>query len=173
MFSVCKIHTMVFLNPVREYSFGTFHDTTGLLFSEPPTKSLWKKLQMKPFPGPNLDHLWVWQSDTAPFLENYTKLYFDAKHLENRLSMGWQNFCCPFFFFFKKVSFLANIGCCPDFLDWAPIPQPKSLFGVKLQTSSSTTQDWGRMRSMLLLNKLRLQKRRALKWLIHYILFGV
>ena len=31
--------------------------------------------------GPNLDLSWVWQSDAAPFRENYAKLYFDAEHL--------------------------------------------------------------------------------------------
>ena len=34
---------------------------------------------------PNLDLLCVWQSDAVPFCENYTKLYFDAKHLEKGL----------------------------------------------------------------------------------------
>ena len=40
-------------------------------------------------PGPNLDHLCVWQSDTAPVYENYAKLYFDAKHLDKGLNRGW------------------------------------------------------------------------------------
>ena len=35
--------------------------------------------------GPILDHLCVQQSDSAPFCENYAKLYFDAKHLEKGL----------------------------------------------------------------------------------------
>ena len=39
--------------------------------------------------GPNLDLLCVWQSDTAPFCENYTKFYFDAKHSEKRLNREW------------------------------------------------------------------------------------
>ena len=30
--------------------------------------------------GPNLELLCTWQSDAAPFWENYAKLYFDAKH---------------------------------------------------------------------------------------------
>ena len=34
--------------------------------------------------GVNLDLLCVRQSDAAPFCENYTKLYFDAKHLEKK-----------------------------------------------------------------------------------------
>ena len=40
-------------------------------------------------PGPNLDLLCVWQSDDALFCENYAKLYFNAKHLEMGLNMGW------------------------------------------------------------------------------------
>ena len=35
--------------------------------------------------GPNLDLLCVQQLGTAPFCENYAKLYFDAKHLEKGL----------------------------------------------------------------------------------------
>ena len=34
-------------------------------------------------PGPNLDLLCVRQSDAAPFCENYSKLYFNVKHLQN------------------------------------------------------------------------------------------
>ena len=34
--------------------------------------------------GLDLDLLCVRQSDAAPFCENYTKLYFDAKHLEKK-----------------------------------------------------------------------------------------
>ena len=34
--------------------------------------------------SPNLDFLCVWQSDVAPFCENYARLYFDARHLEKR-----------------------------------------------------------------------------------------
>ena len=48
-------------------------------------------------PGPNLDFLCVWQSDAASFCENYTKLYFDAKHVEKGLNKGLWNFWCPFF----------------------------------------------------------------------------
>ena len=33
--------------------------------------------------APNLDFLRVRQSDAAPFCENYAKLYFDTKQLEN------------------------------------------------------------------------------------------
>ena len=42
--------------------------------------------------GPNVDLLCVWQSDAAPFRENYAKLYFDVKHLEKGLNRGWWNF---------------------------------------------------------------------------------
>ena len=38
---------------------------------------------------PNLDLLSVQQSDAVPFCENYTKLYFNAKHLEKGLNRGW------------------------------------------------------------------------------------
>ena len=38
---------------------------------------------------PNLNLLWIRQSDTAPFCENYAKLYFDAKHIEKGLNRGW------------------------------------------------------------------------------------
>ena len=57
-----------------------------------------------------------WQSDAAPFCKYYAKLYFDRKPLEKGLNSGWWNFWCPFFFS-KKLQFLANIGCRPNFLD--------------------------------------------------------
>ena len=38
--------------------------------------------------GPNLVLLCVWQSDAAPFCENYAKLYFDTKHSEKGLNRG-------------------------------------------------------------------------------------
>ena len=37
-------------------------------------------------PGPDLDLLCVRQSDTAPFCENYEKLYFNGKHIEKELN---------------------------------------------------------------------------------------
>ena len=39
--------------------------------------------------GPNLDLVCIWQSDAAPFCENYAKLLFDTKHLEKGLNTGW------------------------------------------------------------------------------------
>ena len=36
-------------------------------------------------------------SDAAPFCENFAKLYFDAKHLEEGFNRGWGNFWCLFF----------------------------------------------------------------------------
>ena len=66
--------------------------------------------------GSNLALVCVWQSDAAPFCENYTKLYFDAKHLEKRLNRGWWNFWC---LFIQKSTLFANIGRCPSFLDLA------------------------------------------------------
>ena len=38
--------------------------------------------------GLNLNLLYVQQSDTAPFCENYAKLYSNAKHLEKGLNRG-------------------------------------------------------------------------------------
>ena len=55
--------------------------------------------------GPYLHLLCVRQSDAAPFCENYAKLYFDAKQLENRLNIGG---CKTFVaFFLKKCTFWA------------------------------------------------------------------
>ena len=42
-----------------------------------------------PESGPNLDILSVQQSGAATFCENYAKLYFDAKHLEEGLNTVW------------------------------------------------------------------------------------
>ena len=60
-------------------------------------------LNLLQYPGPNVDLLCICQSDTAPFCENYAKLYFDVKHLEKGLNRGWWNFWwwlfqkkCPF-----------------------------------------------------------------------------
>ena len=39
--------------------------------------------------GPNLDLVYIWQSDAAPFCENYAKLQFDTEHLEKGLNTGW------------------------------------------------------------------------------------
>ena len=39
--------------------------------------------------GPNLDLLCIRQLDAASFCENYEKFYFDSKHLEKGLKMGW------------------------------------------------------------------------------------
>ena len=38
--------------------------------------------------GPNLDLLRAQQSGAAPIFENYTLLYFYAKHLEKGLNRG-------------------------------------------------------------------------------------
>ena len=59
------------------------------------------------WPDPNLDLLCARQSDTAPFCENYAKLYFDAKYLKKGLNRDWVDFW--YHFFFKKIPFLANI----------------------------------------------------------------
>ena len=52
-------------------------------------------------------------SNAAPFYENYTKLYSDAKHLEKGLNRG--GFLVFFIsekvsFFHKKMPFLANFA---------------------------------------------------------------
>ena len=65
-------------------------------------------------PGPSLDLLCIQQSDAVPIHENYAKLYFDAKHFKKGLNRGGEIFGA---LYFKKVSFLANTGCCSNFLD--------------------------------------------------------
>ena len=75
-----------------------------------------KKFKLK-YPGPNLDLSCIQLSDTAPFFENYAKLYFDVKYLEKGLNRGGEIFGA--FFLFKKMSVLANIRCCSNFLDQA------------------------------------------------------
>ena len=75
--------------------------------------------------GHILDLYCVRLSNAAPFCENYTKFYFDAKHLEKGLNTGCRGLGggggAKFLvlFFHKKVSFLANIKCCPKFLVYA------------------------------------------------------
>ena len=59
-------------------------------------------------------------SNAAPFRQNYTKLSFDAKHLEKGFNRGWVRgvkFLDPFFK--KKMPFLVNIERCPKFLEYA------------------------------------------------------
>ena len=69
--------------------------------------------------------------NAVPFCKTYTKLYFDAKHLEKLekgLNKGGRGGGGEIFgalfskkvpFFHKKVLFLANIACCPKFLEYA------------------------------------------------------
>ena len=57
--------------------------------------------------GHILDLYHVRLSNAAPFCENYTKFYFDAKH---------KTFGA---IFLKKVPFLANIERYPTFLEYA------------------------------------------------------
>ena len=64
--------------------------------------------------------------NTAPFCENYTKFYFDAKHSENGLNKGGGVKLLKLFFknsalFHKNVSFLASIEHCPKFLEYTLI----------------------------------------------------
>ena len=74
-----------------------------------------------------LDLYCVQLSNIALFCKNYAKLYFDAKHLEKGLHWKWVRggvkFLGAFFskasFFHKKVIFVANIECCPKFLEYA------------------------------------------------------
>ena len=51
---------------------------------------------------------------TLPSFLNLSRALFWCK-TENVLNRGWWNFWC---FFSKKVLFLGNIGCCPNFLDY-------------------------------------------------------
>ena len=53
--------------------------------------------------GHILDLYCVRLSNAAPFCKNYTKHFFDAKHLEKGLNRGRGGGWCPFFF--KKVFF--------------------------------------------------------------------
>ena len=47
--------------------------------------------------GHMLDLYCVRLSKAAPCFENYTKLYFDAKHLEKEFNRGGERFWDPFF----------------------------------------------------------------------------
>ena len=76
-----------------------------------------------------LDLYCVRLSSTAPFCEKYAKLYFDTKHLEKGLNRGGgfgALFSKKVHFFHKQVPLIANIECCPKFLEYA-------LFAVSLQ----------------------------------------
>ena len=55
--------------------------------------------------GHILDLYCVRLSNAAPFCENYTKLYFDAKHLEKGLNRGWGEI---FGAFFQKSAFFGQ-----------------------------------------------------------------
>ena len=62
-------------------------------------------------------------SNVAPSYKNYAKLYFDTKHFEKGLNRGGvETFGALFFkkkpFCQKKVPSLANIECCPKFLEY-------------------------------------------------------
>ena len=58
--------------------------------------------------GHDLGHFHIQKSGTSPFCENYEKIYFDAKYVENGLNRGAVKLLMPF---------LVNIGHCPNFLD--------------------------------------------------------
>ena len=88
-----------------------------------------------------LDLYCIRLSNAAPFYKNYVKLHFDAKHLEKGLNRG--DFWC--FFLKKKVSFLANIECCPKFLEYALVKENQfckdyqdfsEIFNIFLLTSA-------------------------------------
>ena len=91
----------------------------GLLF-ENMTKivleNVVKNKLVKVVAGHILDLYCVQLLNTAPFGENYTKLYFDAKHLEKGLNREGKFLGA---FLLKKVPFLANTECCPKFLEYA------------------------------------------------------
>ena len=67
--------------------------------------------------GHILDLYCVRLLNVALFCENYTKLYFDAKHLEKGLNKEGGKIVGALLF--KKVSFLANIERCPKFLEYS------------------------------------------------------
>ena len=56
--------------------------------------------------GPKLDILYVQQWDIAPLCENYTKFYFDAKHLKKEWIRGDEIFGALSFFFQKMPVWL-------------------------------------------------------------------
>ena len=66
--------------------------------------------------GPNLDRNSVGPLDPPLFYENYAKLYFDLKRKKTGLNRGGKS-CSTLFS--GVVPFLANIGCCPNFLNQA------------------------------------------------------
>ena len=64
-----------------------------------------------------LDLYCIRLSNAAPICVNYTKLYFDKKHLQKGLNRrGGVKFLGPFF---KKVPSLTIIERCPKFLEYA------------------------------------------------------
>ena len=87
-------------------------------------------------PAHILDLYCVQLLNAAPFCKNYTKLCFDAKHLEKGLNREVK-FLVPFFqkkYPFskkKKIPFLANIECCPKFLEYALPSFPIGLVKTK------------------------------------------
>ena len=69
--------------------------------------------------GHILDLYCVRLSNAALFCENYAKLYFDARLLENRLNRGgWGTLFLKSVLFHKKVLFLTIIECCSKFLEY-------------------------------------------------------
>ena len=61
-------------------------------------------------------------SNTAPFCEKCLKLSFDAKHLVKGLNRGGLFEALSsnkVSFFINSAPFLANIECCPKFLEYA------------------------------------------------------
>ena len=74
------------------------------------------------YTGHILDLYCVRLSKAVPFCKNYTKLYFDGKHLEKEFNRGeifGVLFSKKSALFHKKVLFLANIERCPKFLEYA------------------------------------------------------
>ena len=63
----------------------------------PATPVLGPTILDTPSSPPNPDVLCVQRSNPAPFCENYTKLYSDAKHLGKGSNRRWWNFCFPIF----------------------------------------------------------------------------
>ena len=65
-----------------------------------------------------LDLYCVWLSNVALFWENYAKLYFGTRLLENEWNRE-SAFFGKSALFHEKVCFLANIECCPKFQEYA------------------------------------------------------
>ena len=80
--------------------------------------------------GPNLDLLCVQQSGAAPICENYSMLYFDAKHLEKGLNRGRWSFWLPFFKEKKQNAHFGQFWKLPQFFRLDPVHHNIELYDL-------------------------------------------